>query len=133
EVQFGEHALRLVSRQPLEQAPGPLGVLRVAGDAGTADVDVYAAAFLVGPEEAYRQFGMIDQLAAEIVSIHQSHIALSGCNRVDHQGVAAEDRRRQVGDPALDQLLSSLKAKAFYHRAHQRHVVDLLRGAQTET
>ena len=111
---------------------------RVGGHAGAADIDMGAAAVLVGEDDADRcRDGIVLRLvrgdqAGEVVVVGDRDIAFACRHRFDLIGIAALGVPGHVGDQAPGPGFGGIKAIGFDHRGDERLVIDIRGRANTD-
>src|SRR5690554_8228348 len=95
----------------------------MTGNASAGDVNVYASAILVRPEQSQRCVGVVALQATKIIGVDDRYITLTGDNRFHGRGVVSEWVCRQVGHPAAHNVLGLLFAQGMDHgRSEERRV-----------
>ena len=134
---LGVDRLGGLAHQELQQPDGVVAVGGVGRDAAAADVDVGAAAVLVGPEQRDlgRRLALFLRAVAHagvVVRVGDSDIALPRSDGADLVAVAALGIARQVGDDPRGPRFGRFGAVMDDQRRQQRLVVDAARGPDTD-
>ena len=131
-VEVGKQVLRFAAAEPFDEFLRFGRALAEFGYTRAGHIHMRAFALLVGKENADGQVGLFVHQAAVVIGVGNAHIAAAGADGFKHSGVVGKRRRGQIGHPAFYDLLGFHRAEVGNHGAHQRLVIHIIRGAQTQ-